>query len=571
MAATGVPPQDNRSGTRLFARVPITAATGALVVFLVGYPLVMLVIGSFSAPRPTESTASNIHAYFALFQEINVIWNTIIVATGSTLFALVVGVGLAWILARTDVPFATTLEQLVIVPFYLSPLLGAIGWLLLATPSRAGLLNAFLMDTLNLSAAPFNIYSPSGIIWVSGIYFAPFCFLFATSALRSMDASLEESARVNGSRNLQVALKITLPLITPAILGSTLLVFVLAVGQFGVPAVLGMPRGYDVLTTRIYQLVAGFQPDYAVAAAMGLCLVAFSAVGVALQIRILGQRKFTTVTGKGYRPRLIEMGTARYALLCCVVAYIAIAVVLPLGAMVYASFLRFLTVSLADAQFTIGNYSYILFSYPTTQTAIRNTLVLAIGGATLTLLLSFAIAWQIVRLKTAWSRLLEFFVMVPVAIPGIVFSLGLLWAWIAVPFVPIYGTIWILLVCYVTIFIPYGVRSVSASLSQIDTSLEECALVCGARWTQVLRTILFPLLRPGLMAAWTLLFVSIVKELSASALLYNNRTIVLSVAVYDLLAGSSFPRVSALALIEAILIFAVLWLARRVTHTGLVL
>jgi iron(III) transport system permease protein len=559
------------SWTRGLTRVPITAATITLVVFLVGYPLLMLIIGSFSAPRPTEAASTNIRAYFALFRELDVIWNTIHIAVGSTLLALVIGLSLAWILARTDVPFAATLEQLVIIPFYLSPLLGAIGWILLASPSQAGLVNAFFMNLFGLASAPLNIYSPSGIIWVSGVYFAPFCFLFAISALRSMDASLEESARINGSGNLGTAWKITFPLITPAILGSTLLVFVLAVGQFGVPAVLGMPRGYDVLTTRIYELVAGFEPDYAVAAAMGLCLVVFSSVGVTLQIRILGHRKFTTVTGKGYRPRIIEIGFVRHILFICVAAYVAVAVVLPLGALIYASFLRYLTISLAEAQFTTANYSYILFQYPTTQTAIRNTLVLAIGGATVTLLISFLAAWQIVRLRTIWTRFLEFIVMVPVAIPGIVFSLGLLWAWIAVPFVPVYGTIWILLICYVTIFVPYGVRSVSASLSQIDSSLEECALVCGARWGQVLRTILFPLLRPGLMAAWTLLFVSIVKELSASALLYNNRTIVLSVAVYDLIAGSSFPRVSALALIEAVLIFSVLWLARRIARTSLVL
>lgn len=564
-------PDLKQTGTRALARVPVTAATAALVIFLVGYPLLMLVLGSFSAPRPTESAVTSVRAYFALFQEIEVVWNTIHVAVGSTVLALLIGLSLAWILARTDVPFASTLEQFVIIPFYLSPLLGAIGWALLASPSQAGIVNAFFMKAFGLSSAPFNIYTASGIIWVSGIYFAPFCFLFATSALRSMDSSLEESARVSGSGNLGTALRITFPLIMPAILGSTLLVFVLAVGQFGVPAVLGMPRGYDVLTTRIYALVAGFDPDYAVAAAMGLCLVAFSAVGIALQIRILGHRKFTTVTGKGYRPRVIETGFARYVLFACVVAYIAVAVVLPLGALIFASFLRYLTTTWTDAQFTTANYVYILFQYPTTQTAIWNTLLLAIGGATLTLLLCFLVAWQVVRLRTVWTRLLEFLVMVPVAIPGIVFSLGLLWAWIAVPFVPIYGTIWILLICYVTIFIPYGVRSISASLAQIDSSLEECALVCGASWTQVLRTILFPLLRPGLMAAWTLLFVSIVKELSASALLYNNRTIVLSVAVYDLIAGSSFPRVSALALIEAILIFSVLWLARRVARTGLVL
>jgi iron(III) transport system permease protein len=176
-----------------------------------------------------------------------------------------------------------------------------------------------------------------------------------------------------------------------------------------------------------------------------------------------------------------------------------------------------------------------------------------------------------VRVRNRLSRTLEFVVMVPVAIPGIVFSLGLLWAWIAVPFLPIYGTLWILLLCYITIFLPYGVRATSAALTQIDRSLEESAMVCGARWGRVLRSILLPLLRPSLVAAWTLVFVSIIKELSASALLYNNQTIVLSVAVYDLWSSSSFTRVSALALIEAAIIFVAIALARRITRARLVL
>ena len=549
-------------------RLATTSITAGLVFILVGFPLVMLIGGSFAPPK--GETAISLRAYLVLFNDIDLLWNSIKVAIGSTILALAFGVSLAWIVARTNVPFARTVEQLSIIPFYLSPLLGAVGWAVIAAPSEAGLINGMLMRTFGLAKAPFNIYTEMGIIWVSGIYFAPFCFLFAVGGLRSMEPSLEESARVIGSGNFGTAWRITLPLITPAILGSSLLVFVLAVGQFGVPAVLGMPRGYNVVTTRIYQLVAGFNTDYPAAAAMGISLFAFSALGVWLQIKILGKRKFTTVTGKGYRPRVMDVGSLRWLLFGCAVFYLLVAVILPLAALVYASLLRFITSDFATARFTLANFDYILFQYPTTQTAIRNTLLLAVGGATLTLGLCAILSWQIIRVRGVVSRMIELLTMVPVAIPGIVFSLGLLWAWIAVPFLPIYGTLWILLICYVTIFVPYGVRSISAAMMQIDPSLEECAVVCGAAWGRVMRTIVLPILRPSLMAAWTLIFVSIVKELSASALLYNGKTIVLSVAVYDLWINSSFTRVAALALIEAFIIFVVLWLARRLTRSEVI-
>jgi iron(III) transport system permease protein len=314
--------------------------------------------------------------------------------------------------------------------------------------------------------------------------------------------------------------------------------------------------------------VAGFQPNYAAAAAMGLSLFAFSAVGVYLQFKILGNRSYTTVTGRGYRPRLIDVKRWKAPLFAFAALYIAVAVLLPLAAIGYASALQWITSDLATAQFTWDNFRYILFEYPATRIAIQNTLLLALGGACLTLVVAGLIAWMLNRTRIPGRRTLEYIAMMPVAVPGIVFSLGLLWAWIRFPIVQVYGTLWILLICYVTIFLPYGIRSVSATLVQIDKSLEECASVCGASWGHMLRTVTLPLLSPGLWAGWTLLFISIIKELSASALLYNSRTVVLSVAVFDLWVGSSFTRVAALSLIQALIIFAVLLLARRLGRAG---
>lgn len=552
-----------------WTKTSVLAGLVGLVALLVLYPLVAIVVGSFTpaATGAPDLPAGPFQGYILLFRDIGLLWNSIVVSVGSTALALVFGLGLAWITTRTNVPFSGALEQLVLIPFYLTPLLGAVAWVMLASPGPGGIVNNFAMNVLGFEDPPFNIYTPYGIIWVMGIYYAPFCYLFAAGALRSMEPSLEECSSVLGGGTFRTAFKITLPLIMPAILGSSLLVFVLAVGQFGVPAVLGMPRGYHVLPTRIYEYVAGFNPNYAAASAMGLSLFVFAGVGVYLQFKILGKRSYTTVSGRGFRPRRIDVKGLRLPLFLCACFYIAVSVVMPIGALVWASSLKYLSPSLATARFTWDNYRYILLQYPTTWTAIKNSLFLSMAGACIIIVMSVAIAWMLQRTRIRGLRVVEYLVMVPLAVPSVVFSIGLLWAWIRFPFIDVYGTIWILLICYVTIFLPYGVRAISSTLVQIDRSLEECASVLGARWSQVLRTVTFPLLTPGIWAGWTLLFVSIIKELSASALLYNNKTVVLSVAVFDLYVGGSYTYVATLTLIQALILFLVLYLARRIGGT----
>ncbi|MEO3430888.1 iron ABC transporter permease [Pelagibius sp. CAU 1746] len=537
-------------------------ALTACVLFLVGYPLFMLVTASFEPISADGGLSSAFRGYFVLFDDIALLGNSMVVAIGSTVVAVVFGVGLGWIVARTNVPCRGLLEALIVIPFYLTPLMGAVGWALLASPNEGGALNAILMKLGVADTPVFDIYTPLGIIWVMGIYFAPFPFLFAVGALRSMDPSLEESSHVLGSNQVRTSLRITLPLIMPAILGSSLLVFVLAVGQFGVPAILGMPNGYHVLTTKIYQFVTGFQPDYAAASAMGLSLLTFTAVGVYLQFKVLGTKKFTTVTGRGFRPKLIDMRGWRLPLFAIAFFYIAIAVILPIGVLLFASLVEWITFDFEYVQFTLQNFDYVINDHAPTMIAIVNTLLLAFSAGAVILLASVVIAWMLHRSDLPGRRLLEYISMIPIAVPAVVFSVGLLWAWTKVPVVPIYGTLWILAICYITIFLPYGIRAVSATLVQIDKSLEECASVMGASWARVLRTVTFPLLAPGLWAGWTILFISVTKELTASALLYNSKTVVLSVAVFDLWAHSSFTNVAALSLIQAAIIFLALGASR---------
>lgn len=542
------------------SRVVVPAAV-LLASLLILYPLVMLAIGSF-AWRPFPDGGSGYpSAMREVLQHGRLFGNTLLVGFGSTTLALVVGTCLAWVLVRTDVPLQGLLTQLVTLPFYLSPLIGAIGWAILASPGEVGFVNRLLIDAFGW--APFNIYSPAGIMWVLGLHFAPFCFLLVAPALRSIDAPNEEAARVFGGTPWQVITGITLPLLFPSIAASGLLIFVQSIGQFGVPAMLGMPYHFDVVATAIYENVTGLQPDYARAARLGFGLFAICLAAIFVLSRIWRRRGFAVVTGRASRAATLTLGRARVPVLCCVLIYLAAAVVLPIGALAWASMLKFMTSALDQAQYTVDNFKYVLIDYPTTRLAMRNTAIVAMGGATFTLLLGAVLSWKIYRDRNRGYQLVEYLVFVPLAVPGIVFSLGLLWAWIRFPLFQIYGTLWIILICYVTLFLPLAVRAVGSSLQQIDRSLEEAARVSGASPGQVLRTITGPLLASALAATWVILLVSMVKELSASALLSNSRTIVLSVAIFDLLSSGSFTVMAALALVETVLLLLLFAMARR--------
>jgi len=540
-------------------------STSILVSVIVLYPLGMLIVSSFSPTQTiSDISASPLQGYLLLFREWELVRNSIVIAIGATALALTFGITLAWILTRAQIPFKNFLEQLVIIPFYMSPLLGALGWIVLASPGKVGLINVVVMQIFGLSESPFNIYTPLGIIWVLGIFFTPFSFLIISAALRSMDPSLEESSRVIGAGKFRTAFIITLPVVKPAILNSALLIFILSLGNFAVPAVIGMPQGYLVMTTRIFQYVSGFDPNFSAAAAMGISLFVFGAIGVYLQSALLGGKHYTTVTGRAFRPRLIDVGRWKYFLVSIPIIYVLVTVVLPLGVMIWSSFLRWTTFDIKLAEFTLANYHFILNEYPITIIAIKNSLIVAIIGASLTMSICFVLAWMVQRSKIPAVRILEYISIIPLSVPPMVFSIGLLWAWINFPLLPIYGTLWILILCNVTILLPYGVRTMSATIVQLDKNLEECAQVIGASWGKVIKTVTLPLISQGFLAGWTLIFVATLNELAAMALLVTSNTMVLSVAVYDLFNQNTYPNVAVMALLQAIIIVIVLAIARAI-------
>jgi len=356
---------------------------------------------------------------------------------------------------------------------------------------------------------------------------------------------------------------VTLPLVLPAILGSGLLVLVQAMGLFSVPAVLGMPSGFHVIGTEIYRLLNNYPPRIGQAAAWGLLLLVATAALVWLQSGLLRRRSFVTVTGKAYRPRLLDIGPARWLLAALAWAYVLAAVILPVGTLIWAALVQFITIDPSLMHFDFRHFHYVLFEYPKTYLALKNSLILGAASATCVCCLGLAISWVVVRSRSWMRSWLDQLSMVPLAMPSMVLALGLLWAYVGLKALPIYGTIGILLLAYVTHYLPFGVRAGTGALRQLHGELEDAARMTGADWPKTMRWIVVPLTRPTLIATWSLLFILAMQEVSASILLYTSRTTVLSVAVFDLWEAGNVNALAALSVTQLGITFVALLLMFR--------
>lgn len=532
-----------------------------MLTVMVIYPASILLMESVRGPDGTFTLRWFEQAYMST-RNFRALINTLVIASGTALAATTIGSALAWVVVRTNVPGRKIIQVGAIIPFILTSFVGALAWMLLAAPS-VGLINQ-LWVFLGGTGALVNIYSLGGIIFVGALHDIPLVFLLVAGALRSMDPSLEEASMASGASLWHTTTRVTLPLIAPAILSSALLVFVLAAEQFGVPAVLGSPSGIRVLTTAIIEAQAIYPPRRGLGAALCITLLALALVGLWLQRKATGMGFYTTVRGKSAQPRQIDLGTARWLVLGVCVAYLALTIVLPLATLFLSSIRTVWTSDFRWEQFTLQNYYWVLFEYPITQRAIVNSLFLGVVGATLGMLFCAVISFLILRTNLPGRKLLDYLSMLPLGFPGVVLAYGLLQAWITPPLV-LYGTIWILLVAYITRDLPLGVRATSSTLTQIHPELEESSLSCGANWIQTFKNITLPLLKPGIIAGWILLFVSFTRELSASMLLYSPRLEVISVAIYDMHYDGNFRALSALSFLQILLALGMLALSQLLT------
>jgi iron(III) transport system permease protein len=538
------------------AETTVTAALGIVVGVLVIVPLVMVVFGA-----TREAGTFGLQSLLTVVGSTTIIANTLLMGVGATLCAVTIGAVLALILARIETPGRRLLSRLVTLPLYITPLLTAIAWSWLGSP-RGGLINIFARDVFGIGSL-IDLLTPGGVVFVSALSYVPLPFLLISAALRGMDPSLEESARVHGASMLSSLRRVTLPLVLPAILGSGLLVFVQAMGLFSVPAVLGMPSGFQVAGTEIFRLLNNYPPRVSQAAAWGLLLLVATAGLVWLQSTVLRRRSYVTVTGKAFRPRMLDVGRTRWLLAALAWAYVLAAVILPVATLIWAALVRFITTDPRLMQFGFGHFRYVLFEYPKTYLALKNSLILGAASATCVCALGLAISWVVVRTRSVIRPWLDQISMFPLAMPSMVLALGLLWAYVGLKALPIYGTIWILLLAYVTHYLPFGVRAGSAALRQLHVELEDAARMTGASWSKTMRWIVLPLTRPTLIATWTLLFILAMQEVSSSILLYTSRTTVLAVAVFDLWEAGNVNALAALSVIQLAITFAALALLLR--------
>jgi iron(III) transport system permease protein len=542
-----------------------------LVVLLCGalvlYPIGFLINESFNVGDPSvfPPEAYGLDNYTNLTDDYRALKNTLLVSCIATVLAVIFGFLQAWILTRTNIPGRQRLERLMELPYYMTPLIGALAWGVLLGP-KTGLVNQVWRST----GAPgdfFDIYSPWGIAWVMALFEGTVAFVMISAAMKSMDPSLEESSRVLGAGKLRTALRITLPLVAPGVLSATIFVFAEMLGSFAAAFVLGIPGRFYVVTTVIWQATLSFPPDYGRASAMGLALFGVMLITLTLARLVLRHGTYTTITGKGFRPREMDVGRMRWPLLSIAWGYIIVAVILPLGALLLTSFERFATVILPQMQFTLANYETALQT-GSVGPAFVNSLTLGVSVATIGVPVIGVLAWIIYRSRMPGRGAAEYVVMFPQAVPRLVFGLGLLWAWINMP-IPIYGTLWLLALAYFTVFLPLGLRTIASVVLQVDPSLEECARVCGASWGYQMRTVTMPLLRPGLVAAWLLIFIASVRELGVSIFLMGPNSKVIAPAIVNSWLSSSSELSAAMALIQTAMVFiavAIMFsVARRVT------
>ena len=560
------------SSTEIFSAPKIAGyGVAAVAAVLVLYPVFYLLQAALDVgdPQTRPPTAYGLDNFEALLNYPQIMLNTLSVSFAATLMALVIGFIMAWILTRTNVPGRLVFEQLMAVPYYLTPLLGALAWSMLGSP-ESGFINQF-WRALGGSGHVIDINTPYGIAWVMALFEGSVAFVMIGAVMKSMDPALEEASQVIGASRLRTMLRVTLPLVIPGVLGAAIFVFAEMLGSFAVALVLGTPNRYYVITTAIYQLIQQYPPRIQIAAAMGTSLFAVMFVMIFIYRRIVTAGSYVTITGKAFRPRVADVGRLRYLLLCVCVFYLAVSVVLPVVTLLFASVQKIAVAFPAADNFTLDNFRAAM-SMNAAGSALTNSLILAFATATIGIALMGLLAWLIYRSRLPGAGLIEYVVMFPQAVPRLVFAFGMMWAWLVFP-IPIYGTLWLLLIAYLTVFLPLGVRTIAGVMLQVDKSLDECAQMCGASWTFRMRTVSIPLLVPGLVAAWLLLFIASVRELGASILLMGPHSKVITPSIVESWFGTASELTATLALIQTLVVaaaVAVLVVVTRRVSTHLV-
>lgn len=563
----------NRHAERRWLPAAWSGLLIAILTFLVLYPTAMLLIGALTTTNPVVEgyrfADMSIGNFLTVATNPNVasaLGNSLIACGGGTIVAVVIGLSFAWVVVRTNTPCKGFIAAAGMLPLFVPPLVAGVAWSILGSP-KTGLLNLLAAK----AGIPFHIdlYTMPGMIFVFGIYYAPYVYMFTAAALRNMDPSLEEAAEISGASATRTMATVTFPLILPAIISGMLLSFVVMLGIYGVPAVLGSPANISLLTTYIFTLTAWSPPLYNTAAAVAVILMVVTGFMVWLQQKVISGRSYTTVAGKAFRPRPLNLGPWRFMTLAMAVVYLVVVVILPSIALIIAAFRKFLFIrdipSLFDAKQYGWQHFIKMFDNPLTVTSMVNSLKVGAITAVIGGVLAFSIGYTVTRSRAPARRTIDIITTIPVAIPGLVIGVAYLWAWIGLP-IGIYGTLWILALAFVARFMPDTVKALSTSLMQIHRELEEAAWICGRGTVGTIASIVLPLARPGVVAAMTLLFILAIRELGSSLFLYSSGTMVMSVQLLGYYEGGNIGITAAFSLVQMILLGVLITITNRLSR-----
>jgi iron(III) transport system permease protein len=550
---------------RLDLSWPILTGFALLLCALIVLPMSWLVYYSF-----TDKGSFTLNNFVKLVTDptfIDPLVTTVILATSSSVICCVIAAPMGWLVARTDMPLRRTIRALVTASFVTPPFLGAIAWELLAAPN-SGLLNQFYRYLIGDPQADplFDIYTLPGLIFVISCYTFPYVFVLVANALDRIPGDLEDASSILGGRMWVTARRVTIPLALPALLAGALVAFLQAMTLFGSPAILALPSQLHTMTTKIWSLFQ-YPPKYELAAAASLPLLVLTVLLLRAEAMILGRRGYAMVGGRQSDPRLVTLGGWKWVALGAAMLVLMNPVFLPYGALLNAAFSPVATQLVTFGTATLHNVHFVFFELSATKLAFKNTFILGFLSATIGTIIAVVISYITARKSIAGWRALAFLATAPVAVPGIVLGVGLFLTYTREPFV-LYGTLWILLIAFVTIALPAAYQQLQSALRTINPDLEEASRILGATRLQALGHITAPLLRTSVIATWCFIFVGVIRELSAAIILFTSETKVISVLIFDLNESGDLGAIAVLGIIMLVVTFAVVAAINRIPGFG---
>ena len=541
----------------------IYLVTFFIVAALVAIPLLALLYGSLRSAAPGQLGEWTLRNWEGLFSSgvLGTFYTTILIGVASAVIAAIIGTAIALIVHRTDFRKGNAVTALVSLSFFLPSFILAMAWIIIGSPG--GLINGVLESLFGSDTWKVDAYTKSGMIFVTVLHQIPFVYLMMRGPILGIDATFEEAARAAGASPFSVLRRITLPLLGFSITSSLVLTFILSIEQFAIPALMGIPGRISVLATQLYLLVQFPPPDYGLAAAIGLTLSALTGGAIWLQRRIARSNRLTVTTGKAGRLTLIELGKWRWAANTLCWGYILFALILPVIILAYVSVLKYFSANPFEGAYTWRNYLF-LFESDATLRSFWNTLIVSGLGALVGVGLASFISYFTLRHRPPGYRALDFIASLPFGVPGVVIGLGLLWAYAYLP-LPIYGTLSILVISFITRFLSYATETVGGRMIQIDKSLEEAAWTAGATRLQGIKRILVPLAMPSLQGAYFLLFMAFFREIASAVLLYTASTSVLSTSIWSFFEQANWGLASSLSLVGMVVVFIAMYLLMLAT------